>query len=441
MVSRDQNEAVAGLLRQSLARDAAASNCPEPEMLAAYFEHSLDEGEASQFDRHLSTCSRCRQQLASMARAEIPNVKSKTFWLLDWRLLSAAVAAMVILTVWFVRRPERLEPVAQNQDVAAPAVAREADKAATPSGPTGTVKQTHPNLMGGATASSPRSSAAERMENKKVPKDALAGFGSGQSLAKQAPKAAQVQTQSGDTATAAGSGGGIGGGNTGRPSATARHAGSVQQQQQQIPAASQMVLVEPATPPQAPAQPQASPTRSKAANKSVNAPAAPVTAQSETVQVTSGAQPAAARNSKEGSQPEAGVYLANRDDASLQMLEERSLDKVIDTPVPSVKWRITAAGFVERSEDGGKTWTGQEPDPQAHLIAGSAPTDKVCWLVGKEGIVLVTKDATNWKKVPPPVEGDITSVSAESAASATVTTSDGRRFATKNEGKKWKPVD
>jgi hypothetical protein len=56
-------------------------------------------------------------------------------------------------------------------------------------------------------------------------------------------------------------------------------------------------------------------------------------------------------------------------------------------------------------------------------------------------VVLVTKDAANWTKIPPPVTTDITSVSAESASAATVTTADGRRFATRNKGKKWKPVN
>ena len=97
-------------------------------------------------------------------------------------------------------------------------------------------------------------------------------------------------------------------------------------------------------------------------------------------------------------------------------MAERSVATVIDTPIPAIKWRITAAGFVERSEDGGATWKGQEPDPEAHLVAGSAPTEKVCWLVGSEGIVLVTKDATNWKKIPPPVAADLTAVSAKSAS-------------------------
>jgi photosystem II stability/assembly factor-like uncharacterized protein len=123
----------------------------------------------------------------------------------------------------------------------------------------------------------------------------------------------------------------------------------------------------------------------------------------------------------------------------LQILAERSVATVIDTPIPAIKWRITAAGFVERSEDGGATWKGQEPDSEAHLVAGSAPTDKVCWLVGGEGIILVTKDATNWKKIPPPVAADLTAVSAKSASTATITTADGRRFSTHNEGKKWKP--
>jgi Photosynthesis system II assembly factor YCF48 len=122
----------------------------------------------------------------------------------------------------------------------------------------------------------------------------------------------------------------------------------------------------------------------------------------------------------------------------LQVLEERSTEKVIDTPIPTVKWRISAAGFVERSVDGGATWKGQEVDATGALLAGSAPDEKTCWVVGREGLVLVTKDAANWKKIPPPAPADLVAVSAEDASSATVTTADGRRFSTHNRGRKWK---
>src|SRR5271155_770720 len=126
MASREENEAVAGLLRRSLARDAAADACPEPEFLAAYFEHSLDAAETARYDQHFSGCSRCREQLAAMVRADAPKPQSRSAWLLDWRLLSAAAVAMVLLTVWCVRRPEKVNPV--NQPASAPLVPMEKEE-------------------------------------------------------------------------------------------------------------------------------------------------------------------------------------------------------------------------------------------------------------------------------------------------------------------------
>lgn len=209
-----------------------------------------------------------------------------------------------------------------------------------------------------------------------------------------------------------------------------------------------MVMVQPglaptqsasAAPESAPVNGRTVPSASQPARPAPSAPASTgaqaIGSASETVTVTTDE----ISNDKKDSQPLAGAYSTSGQGAKLQILAERSVATVIDTPIPAIKWRITTAGFVERSEDGGATWKGQEPDPEAHLVAGSAPTAKVCWLVGSEGIVLVTKDATNWKKIPPPVAADLTAVSAKSASAATITTADGRRFSTHNEGKKWKP--
>ncbi len=72
------------------------------------------------------------------------------------------------------------------------------------------------------------------------------------------------------------------------------------------------------------------------------------------------------------------------------------------------------------------------------MLAGAAPSANVCWLVGSDGLILVTKDAKNWKKVSPPEDTDFVAVSAEDGPNATVTAADGRKFATHNGGKKWK---
>src|SRR5580692_2409447 len=74
MAAREEDKAMAGLLRRSLAQDAGAGSrpgedCPEPEILAAYFDHALDAEETARYDLHFSRCSVCREQLAAMARA------------------------------------------------------------------------------------------------------------------------------------------------------------------------------------------------------------------------------------------------------------------------------------------------------------------------------------------------------------------------------------
>src|ERR1700723_1670095 len=123
MAAREEDKAMAGLLRQSLAQDAGAGSglgeeCPGPEILAAYFDRALDAQETSRYDLHFSHCSACREQLAAMARAgDAPDVKDaekKTAGAWDWlagpRWLMPVAAMLVALLVfagiaWRVWRP------------------------------------------------------------------------------------------------------------------------------------------------------------------------------------------------------------------------------------------------------------------------------------------------------------------------------------------------
>jgi hypothetical protein len=461
MTSREENEAVAGLLRRSLGRDAAADACPEPEFLAVYYEHSLDAAETARYDQHFSTCSRCREQLAAMVRADMSKPQPRTAWLLDWRLLTAAAAVLLLVTVWLVRKPEKANLASQlasgslvvekdEPKSGSPATTAPDRITAMPQAAPETAKKAEP----AQTLPAPRLLARNRNDVQKDDQKAAQQLADSNALVTEAaPKRVQGAPPSNQRAVAqtrnfkqqqsptnqAVLGGALPRG------AVAGHAGGAQQQQ--IPAASQMVMVEPS-----PAPGQSAPSsRESAANGRNVFPAVPpppsaapasggaqgIGSATEIVTVT-GSEISNDKKDKD-SQPLISAYSASGQAATLQILAERSVATVIDTPIPATKWRITTAGFVERSEDGGATWKGQEPDPDAHLVAGSAPTDKVCWLVGSEGVVLVTKDATNWKKIPPPVTTDLTAVSAKSASAATITTADGRRFSTHNEGKKWKP--
>ncbi len=84
MALRDDDKVMAGLLRRTLASSpksgaapsagdtsgSCGDDCPPADLLAAYYEHLLDEDESARYELHFSQCALCREQLAAMARAE-----------------------------------------------------------------------------------------------------------------------------------------------------------------------------------------------------------------------------------------------------------------------------------------------------------------------------------------------------------------------------------
>src|SRR5271156_6980667 len=110
MAAREEDKAMAGLLRRSLAQDAGAGSgsgedCPGPEILAAYFDRALDKQETARYELHFSRCSVCREQLAAMARADEAsgafgaaetekNTASAWDWLVGPRWLMPAAAGL-----------------------------------------------------------------------------------------------------------------------------------------------------------------------------------------------------------------------------------------------------------------------------------------------------------------------------------------------------------
>jgi photosystem II stability/assembly factor-like uncharacterized protein len=120
-----------------------------------------------------------------------------------------------------------------------------------------------------------------------------------------------------------------------------------------------------------------------------------------------------------------------------QAVAVQSPAPVIQTPDAGVQYRIPGVGVIERSSDGGATWQGQRVKADAEILAGAAPSVNVCWLVGRGGIVLVTNDGKNWKKVPSATTVDLVAVTAADGMFASVTAADGRKFSTQNGGMSW----
>ena len=93
---------------------------------------------------------------------------------------------------------------------------------------------------------------------------------------------------------------------------------------------------------------------------------------------------------------------------------------------------------MEHTTDGFSSSLAYDLTDALGAVAGSSPSRDVCWLVGANGLVLVTTSAkTGWQKLPFPESVTLVSVAAADAVSATVRTADGREFSTKDAGKTW----
>jgi photosystem II stability/assembly factor-like uncharacterized protein len=101
-------------------------------------------------------------------------------------------------------------------------------------------------------------------------------------------------------------------------------------------------------------------------------------------------------------------------------------------------WRILSTDVIERSVDKLK-WEAIAIDPPVQgLAGGAAPTATVCWIIGRAGLVLRTTDGKEFTRVTQPAPADLTSITAQDALRATVTTAGGQTFTTTDGGKSWK---
>lgn len=116
--------------------------------------------------------------------------------------------------------------------------------------------------------------------------------------------------------------------------------------------------------------------------------------------------------------------------------------QLILTPGGTVLWRLRGKGRIERSADRGITWSRQNSGVMLELLAGSAPSDEVCWVVGRRGTILRTTDGGgHWNKAVSPIAGDAGGIRAVDAMHATIFDGNGREsFATNDGGVTWTPV-
>jgi len=112
---------------------------------------------------------------------------------------------------------------------------------------------------------------------------------------------------------------------------------------------------------------------------------------------------------------------------------------LVVAPDRRTEWRFDRGMAIWRTLDGGTSWKLQRPATTGEVLAGSSPDATTCWVVGREGLVLVTVDGERWETRSFVEKVDLVGVSARDARTATVTARDGRRFTTTDGGATWQP--
>ena len=429
MAPQADNKARANLLRNSLQKPADA--CPEPEILAAYFERSLDSEEKKRYELHLSQCAHCREQLAAMHRADEsalgvatqPHGHSRWAWVWDWRWLAPAAAVLVIAAIWIVRRPIS-KPASESS--APPFVAMNRPPAQAPM-PAPAPEQ-HSNFVSripnktlvapdagaaGAVKQSPALTESRPAENDKE-------------LAANQPTLATATNELDDLE---------------KKDEMSRRRDSAGAEIGVASGATPSRMATPAAIASAPAARAAGPSQADGgAIGGLITDQAVAANQSPATKAKPSGSPTGVRTLTQQAQTQAVVQSRAHE---LEAADRRSTEIIIPTPDPRVTWRIAAGGVVELSKDGGTNWKTQQlrsfqANPQ--ITAGNAPTVNICWLVGRNGVILLTRDAEHWVPIPPPLSVDFVGVTAQDNFSATVTAADGRKFSTDDAGDHWNPI-
>lgn len=361
----------------------------DAERLAAWADHGLPPAAAAEVELHLSQCERCQEVLAAFVRSEPAPAVVIPFFArrpVRWSAAGLAAAAALFLIVQTqlpkVPVPDSvtarvLEESAAEHKAASPTAPAEADRAATPAAPGDLKRERRSAEVGSRDA---RSNLADRAESKPaspIPVQATAPPPPSVTVAAAAPVLAAPPPP------AASPRAGVAGGTVGRAVA-------------EVPAMNESVVMD--------------------STRGVIEIAAP--------------GPAVLRRMAALGAGGRSVGAGRGGAAASEFRQETA----------PARWRIFAGMRVELSLDSGATWTVLpiEPPLTTPLVAGEAAGQSVCWLVGHEGVVLLTTDGRTFRRVSLPERVELVRVTAEDDLRATVTAADGRRFSTVDGGLTWK---
>jgi hypothetical protein len=397
----------------------ARKDCPDAEILAAFYERSLDAAETARWRAHFAGCSRCQQALVALAASD-PNPLaeeeiarlgelvaaagaparvaprpriSRWAWFLDPRSLAPLAAAAVFgVAIWVAVRSPNVAPVENFAIAPTTSEALTAENKAAPAAPSA-LAQLSPSPSEPPAMQVPEHSATREMP-----------------AAAPAPPPPPPVAMAGNAGSAA-------------AESSDRTAESAEQAAAAAPA--------PASPPEQ-QESRAATANPGAAGGGIAPGAAGGTG--------SGSSGGAIGGAEEGLSGRAETLTVTR----TVRAKSQIAGFVAANSDSQIVWSFGGGGRIARSSDGGRTWAQQMSPVQTELLAGSAPSETVCWLVGRGGAIVRTTDGVKWEVVASPAEAeqdgqapDWTFVEARDALYVVIRTENGRRFFTSDGGKTW----
>ncbi len=120
-----------------------------------------------------------------------------------------------------------------------------------------------------------------------------------------------------------------------------------------------------------------------------------------------------------------------------ETMAKQSRMNQVASPDGSVAWQFGSDGAIMRSGNS-SPWLALRSGVTTDLLAASAPSNDVCWIVGKSGTIVRTLDGgAHWMVVKPPSRDDLTAISATDSNNATVIAPHGAHFVTHDGGVTW----
>jgi len=428
-----------------------ADNCPDAETLAAYHERSLLPAEMNSWKEHIVGCAHCQMVLAELeatdniplhhaetAEAPAMNEQKPAAVIHPWPAADAAPSRKTRMVRSTRRRWRWLVPAGaiaagllvwislhENQQPRFPSLeeAKVARKQQPPTPPTSTISLAPTARL---TQPNPPAAADEiTASNGAIGSESLKQREKAQISPKPAPPMPSVDKEKGARKDEVRDSSVPLNGTANQTDLDAKMAAGRAQQNVEV-------------------QAQSAPVSNYQSNAKVPGPAplsqaqAPVRKKSE----ANAPVPAAPSASAGVAGGVADVTTSNRIGAASETVMVISDPHMIFAPGSNSQWRTGPSGLIEFSSNSGSSWSRQRSGVLVELLTGSAPSDKVCWIVGRVGAILLTIDGgATWKLISSPLKEDLGGVQATDALHATIwNVRNTKSFETSDSGRTWKLV-